>query len=88
VDDLAKRSRGEVMKKIIDVLKDIRPEIEFEGIDDFFDRGVIDSFDLTMLVSGLEEHFGIAIDGADIVPENFRSIEAITSLLTRCGVEF
>jgi len=75
------------MKSIIDILKNIRPEFEFEGVDDFFVRGVLDSYDLIMLVSGLEEHFGIVIDGADIVPENFRSIEAILLLLARCGAK-
>jgi acyl carrier protein len=73
------------MDNVITILKDIRPECEFVGIDDFFARGMLDSFDLTLLVSALEESFGISIDGADIVPENFRNIEAIRSLLTKCG---
>lgn len=71
------------MEKIVAILRDIRPEYNFAGVDDFFARGMLDSFDLTVLVSTLEERFAISVDGADIVPENFRSIEAITSLLKK-----
>ena len=46
----------------------------------------LDSFDLTMLVSALEERLGVGIDGADIVPENFRNVKAITALMERYGV--
>ena len=37
------------------ILKTMRPEFEFEGVDDCFVNGVIDSYDLTMLVSRLQE---------------------------------
>jgi acyl carrier protein len=71
---------------VIAILKKIRPEFEFGGADDFFARGMLDSFDLTVLVSALEERFGLSLDGADIVPEHFRSVEAISSLLAKYGV--
>jgi acyl carrier protein len=74
------------MENIIAILKNIRPECEFGPVDDFFARGMLDSFDLTMLVSALEERFSISMDGSDILPENFRSVEAILSLLARYGV--
>jgi acyl carrier protein len=67
------------------ILKNIRPEFDFTGVDDFFARGMLDSFDLTLLVSALEEKYAIAIEGTDIVPENFRSVEAIRALLTKYG---
>lgn len=73
------------MESVIIVLKSIRPEVQFTGADDFFTRGMLDSFDLTMLISALEERFGISIDGADIVPENLRNVEAIVALLKRYG---
>jgi acyl carrier protein len=74
-----------IMESVITILKIVRPELEFAGVDDFFARGMLDSFDLTMLVSELEEHFGISVDGSDIVPENFCSVEAIFSLLKKYG---
>jgi acyl carrier protein len=71
---------------VVEVLKSVRPEGEFLGVDDFFARGILDSLDLTMLVSALEERLGIAINGLHIVPQNFRSIKAIMGLLAKYGV--
>jgi acyl carrier protein len=73
------------MEQINSILKNIRPEFEFAGVNDFFARGMLDSFDLTVLVSALEEKYSITIEGMDIVPENFRSVEAIHALLTKYG---
>jgi len=73
------------MENVIAILKNIRPEFDYAGVDDFFAHGMLDSFDLTVLVSSLEERFGISIDGVDIVPENFRSTEAIVLLLKKYG---
>jgi acyl carrier protein len=74
------------MENLVTILKNIRPEFEFVGVDDFFAHGMLDSFDLTTLVSALEERYQVSIDGMDIVPENFRSIEAISRLLAKHGV--
>jgi acyl carrier protein len=71
------------VEEISAILKSIRPEFDFAGVSDFFARGMLDSLDLTVLVSTLEEKYGLVIDGADIVPENFRNIEAINSLLRK-----
>lgn len=75
------------MDGISTILKNIRPEFEFAGVEDFFARGMLDSFDLTVLVSALEERYRITVDGVDILPENFRSIEAIRSLLAKYGAK-
>jgi acyl carrier protein len=83
IDDGVRRKI--TMECVFRILRGIRPESEFYGVDDFFSRGMLDSFDLTTLVFALEERFGISIDGTDIVPENFRSAEAIVSLLTKYG---
>ncbi|MBP5156871.1 MAG: acyl carrier protein [Treponema sp.] len=73
-------------EKIVKILKEIRPEFEFDGVADFFEDGMLDSFDLVTLVSELDKNFGIHIDGMDIVPENFMNVAAIESLLKKNGV--
>ena len=70
-------------EQIVEILKGIRPEFEFEGVENFFDEGMLDSFDLMTLVSTLESRFGIKIDGTDILPENFANVDAISTLLKR-----
>jgi acyl carrier protein len=48
---------------------------------------MLDSLDLVVLVSALDERFSISIEGTDIVPENFRNIGVICALLKKCGVK-
>ena len=73
------------MSQIESILKDIRPEYDFTESRDFIGDQMLDSFDVVTLVSELDKHYAIAIDGADIVPENFRNLEAIATLLAKYG---
>jgi acyl carrier protein len=70
--------------KIIEILTEIRPEFDFNIENtDFIAKGMLDSFDIISIVSDMEENFNIAIDGAEILPENFDSIEAILNLISK-----
>ncbi len=73
------------LEKIREILKGIRPEFDFESSSDFIEDGYLDSFDLVTLVSELDAAFGISIDGLDIVPENFVSIETIAEMVKKNG---
>lgn len=75
-------------EKIISILTNLRPEFDFtqEGID-FIEEGMLDSFDVVSLVSDLDAAFGISIDGVDILPENFASVESIAQLLKKNGAK-
>lgn len=73
-------------EEIIKILSSIRPEYDFNGVEDFFEEGMLDSFDLVTLVSELDKSFDIHIDGLDIIPENFMNVEAIANLLRKNGV--
>ena len=71
-------------EKIIEILIEIRPEFDFNLENTgFIEKGMLDSFDIISIVSDMEENFGIAIDGAKILPENFDSIETILSLIDK-----
>lgn len=74
------------MSKINAILSQIRPEFDFSQSNDFFEEGILDSFDLITLVSELDQAYGISIDGMDILPTNFCNIDAIAALLKRHGV--
>lgn len=71
------------MKKIRSILVDIRPEYDFKEDVDFIETGMLDSFDVITLVTEIEEEFEIQIDGEEIIPENFCSIESIKKLILR-----
>jgi methoxymalonate biosynthesis acyl carrier protein len=73
------------VNQIENILKEIRPEYDFSQSSDFIADQMLDSFDVVTLVSELDRQYAIHIDGADIVPENFRNLNAIAGLLTRYG---
>lgn len=74
-------------EQIIKILTELRPEFDFTQDVDFIEEGMLDSFDVVSLVSSLDETFGISINGMDILPENFSSVEKIISLLKKNGAE-
>jgi acyl carrier protein len=73
-------------QRIADILKSIRPEFDFIAASDFIENGMLDSFDMITLVATLDKTYGISIDGEDIVPEHFASLDSIAALLARQGV--
>lgn len=74
-------------EKIIKILTDLRPEFDFtdESLN-FIEEGMLDSFDVVSLVDALDTEFNIVIDGVDILPENFSTLDSIMSLLKKSGV--
>ena len=74
-------------KKILDVMTGIRPEFDFSASKDYIADGMLDSIDVITLVSDLDKEFAICIEGVDILPENFNSLDAIRRLLQKYGVE-
>ena len=75
------------MSQVLKILHGIRPECDFSKSSDFLVEGLLDSMDLMTLVSALDRACAISIDGVDIVPENFNTLEAIQKLLSRHGVQ-
>lgn len=71
------------MRRIVEILSEIRPEIDPNAVDAFLESGSLDSLDLLSLVATMEEKFGVVIDGAELVPDNFSSLAAIEALISK-----
>ncbi len=63
--------------RVLKILRNIRPEFEFDSNLNFIEEGWLDSFDIISLVSDLETEFNIKISGEQITPENFCGLDAI-----------
>ena len=74
-------------EKIVSILTELRPEFDFNEPFDFIEEGMLDSFDVINLVTALDSEFGISIDGTDVLPDNFSSVENIEALLRKNGVK-
>ena len=73
------------MDDILKMLAELRPEFDFAESENYIVDGLLDSFDVVSLTNMLEEKYGITIDGLDIVPENFATVEAIAGLVKKSG---
>jgi len=70
-------------KRIIEILADIRPDIDFQQETKLFEEGLLDSFDLVSIISELNDEFNIAIRVTELKPENFNSASAMAELVKR-----
>jgi len=69
------------MEQLLELLQDLRPDVDFETETALIDDGILSSFDITSLVNELMEEFDVELDMADLEPENFNSAEAIWELI-------
>lgn len=53
----------------------------------FLDSGIIDSMGVMEIVLFVEQEFGIAIEDADITPENLDNLNSICALIQRKNPE-
>lgn len=68
-------------EKILSILSDMRPDIEFETEEGLISDGLLESFDLIQLIATLENEFGVEIGNKNITKENFDSLDRIVSLM-------
>lgn len=73
--------------KVITILNEVRPEFDFSENVNFIEQGMLDSFDIVLLVTRLEEAFNTKIAGVDILAENFATADSIVNLLNKKGVK-
>lgn len=71
------------MERLLEILQEINPDIDFENEKALIDDGLLDSFAILEIVGEINDEFDIEINAPDIVPENFNSAEAIYDLIER-----
>ena len=65
------------MEDLMEILRELRPDVDFERETALIDDGVLGSFDITALVNEIMDVFDVEISMADLEPENFNSAAAI-----------
>ena len=75
------------MERLIEILEEIQPEIDYTTCTDLIDGHYLDSLSIISLVAELEEEFDITIPTVDIVPDNFNSAENLWTPITRLQEE-
>lgn len=69
------------MDKLMKILGEINPDIDFETEDALIDGGMLDSFDIVTLVAEIDDAYGVQVPAEALIPENFNSAKAIFALI-------
>lgn len=69
------------MHKLLELLSELNPTIDFDNEDALIDGGILDSFDIVSIVAEIDDVFGVEIPAEALTPENFNSAKALYALI-------
>lgn len=75
------------MEKLLEILEELKPGIDFSKEENLIADGILDSLSIITLVSEISGEFDVEITPMEIVPENFRSADTIFRMITRLQEE-
>lgn len=68
-------------EQIMEILEELRPDVDFENEKQLITDGILESFDIVALVGELSDAFDISLHVEDLVPDNFNSVEGMIDLI-------
>jgi len=71
------------MEELLELLKNIRPNVDFEHCEDLINSGTLDSMDMVMIMTQIMQKFDLSIPPEEMVPENFNSAKAMYRLIQK-----
>lgn len=71
------------MKKLIEILESLQPEVDYETCDNLVDGRYLDSLTILSLISEIEDEFDVEIPTVEIIPANFNSAKSIWALIEK-----
>lgn len=75
------------MDRLIEILKDLNPEVDYETCTNLIDGHYLDSLAILSLVAEIEEEFDVVIPTVEIVPNNFNSAKSLWTLIEKLEEE-
>ena len=71
------------MNELLDILYDIKPDVDYETCTTLIDDGIFDSFDIISTINELNDVFDITIPASEIIAENFNSAKTLWAMVQR-----
>ena len=71
------------MEKLLAILSDLHPDVDFASAAHLIDDGILDSFDIVTIVAEIDGEFDVQIPAEELIPENFNSATALWALVRR-----
>lgn len=75
------------MEILMEILKELHDEIDYEKETRLVDDKLFDSFDLITLAAELSDTFDIEITAREFIPENFNSAQALWNMIRQLSGE-
>lgn len=75
------------MEQLIEILEDIKPDVDYENCKELIDGHYLDSLSIISLIAELEDEYDITIPAVEIIPANFNSVEAMWNMIQRLAEE-
>lgn len=71
------------MEKLIEILEELNPDVDYETTEDLIDGRYLDSLTILSLIAQIEEEFDVEIPTVEIIPANFNSAKKIWELIEK-----
>ncbi len=71
------------MDKLLEILSEVRPDVDFKNETKPIDNGILDSLNIMEIIAEISDEFDIELSPADIVPANFNSAESLWAMIQR-----
>ncbi len=71
------------MTKLIEVLKRVNDQIDYENERNLIEDGLFSSFEILEAISEIEEAYGIELPAFEIKNENFKSAQSMMEMIKR-----
>ena len=71
------------MEELIEILQDVRDDVDFENATDLIDGKILSSFDIIQIISVIDDEYDVSIPATEIKPENFNSVKALYDMIQR-----
>lgn len=72
----------EIKEVVLEILNEMHPDVDFTTYDAERDGKLLDSFDVISMVADLNDEFDIVITADKLTPQNFRSADTISALIS------
>lgn len=71
------------MERLLEILEEIQPGVDYENCDNLIDNGILDSFSILSIVSEIEDILEVELTPEEMIPENFNSAKQMWDMIIR-----
>lgn len=71
------------MEALLDILKELHPEVDYETCDTLLEDEILDSGDMEILLAAIAREYDVQVPEEEVNEENFNSAENMFYLIER-----